>query len=896
MAKSTKNTYKPSSRRSYKRVEKMELGGNVSELGYSERNEYIEENYAPFITDAQMIFSIYGSGLEYDYKADRKEVVNKIINFYNSKADYNEETLEQDTVYKVKDWDLVRREYDPETDEYFDDVELEMISSDNTYNFSYLGLVSLNWRVYYDADFEKYFYVIMPHLGGDIRGNYGNAIILEGNDKDELFYRFYEDFVSGMASIYFKFVDGSEVSFDSEQDSDVFSFRVSEVFEPKGMAKKYVEDFEKFDSWKGDEFLEETIDLYLIRNGQTPKMMSGGMLKDETPSAYIQILGYDEGKWIDLSEFEDGNDVLKYISNWMKQLNKQHGGNREEYAVHDYEGFGKSLYDEYMGVNEFDEIIEAYKEYEDSEFNSEVISAYINEVGKSNDSLIDVIQEMQNNYFGKYDSYSDFARSMISEGVYTPSINDVYMTDTTKRVLAGEETDAKIDNMGFNEMLDKTELAKTNYIEEKESLERQIDEIQENISNLKALRELSNTDDEYERVTELIVSNELQLEDTEKILDDIDSRYEDDVRNEAYNNIYNEIYDQLDNDLSGWLEENEMTDEFEKNSVVSIDYDAIGDEISSDYLVIDNDGELYFFNNYKKGGRIYVTSNKPKHQYYIVESVTKKLVSGYDSKEKANEQRKLLIQEYPSMRFEIFTLGNLEKKTDLDVYSKKDYVELSTLDKIKQVSVDAYRYGEEKVGQANEFLKRHDVKGRFKRGARKVWDKTKQGASWLKRQWREADFGDGKGKAKFFADGGEVFKVGDKVKIQYISDHSEHNDKVGTITHLNEYKYYPNGHKGDFSVIEKKTQGIITYDDGTTEDVSDFYRKGSGLVSPVEKVVFADGGGVESSEVLTMPRPVTTPAPTKTPAPSKPDRNNPYKPKTTPKPKASKYDYIWIVE
>ena len=818
MAKSTKNTYKSSNKRAYKRVEKMELGGNVAELGYSERTQYIEEKYAPFISDAQMIVSIYGSGLEYDYKSDRNEVVNKIIDFYKKNADYTEETLKQDTVYQIKDWDLVRREYDPETDEYYDDVELEMISSDNTYNFTYLGLVDLNWRVYFDAEFDKYFYVIMPHLGGDIRGNYGDAIILEGNDKEELFYRFYKSFISGGASIYMKFVDGSEVSFYSERDSYVFYFRVSDDSELNGMAKKYVADFEKFDSWKGDEFLQETVDIFLMRNSNTPKMMSGGMLNDENPKAYIQILGYNEGKWIDLSEFADGEDVMEYISNWMKQLNKEKGGNREEYAVHDYEGFGKSLYDEYMGKNEFDEIIEAYNEFEDSDFDSEVITAYMNEVGKSKDSLSETLQEMQNNYFGKYDSYSDFARSMIDEGVYIPTINDVYMTETTKRVLAGEEADANIDDLNFSEMLEKTEIAKYNFIEEKESLESQINSLEDDISDLKSLQNITDTEEEYERIYDLIESKQLELEEVQEKLDDIENVFEDEVRNEAYNNIYNDIYDQLDNNLSEWLENNGMDSEFEDNSLLSIDYDYIGDEISSDYLVIDVDGDLYFFRNYAKGGKVFASKIQPKHKYYIVENITKKLVSGYDTNEEAKEQRRLLIKEYPSMRFEIFTVGNLENKTDLDVYSKKDYVELSTLDRIKQVSVDAYRYGKEKVGQADEFLKRNDVKGRIKRGARKVWDKTKQGASWLQTQWREADFGDGTGRAKFFADGGGVSEWKKAVTIKRPTKaEAEKNIKL-----LKEYY----GKSGRNFKVEKRDNGwVVSYE----FNLSDKYADGGGV-------------------------------------------------------------------
>ena len=93
------------------------------------------------------------------------------------------------------------------------------------------------------------------------------------------------------------------------------------------------------------------------------------------------------------------------------------------------------------------------------------------------------------------------------------------------------------------------------------------------------------------------------------------------------------------------------------------------------------------------------------------------------------------------------------------------------------------------------------------------------------------------------ATGGGVgsFKVGDKVKIKYISDYSRHNNEIGTITWLNEYNYYPNK---DYSVVKKKTQAIITYKDGSEEGVSDLYAKGSGVTSSVKKVSYATGGGV----------------------------------------------------
>ena len=79
----------------------------------------------------------------------------------------------------------------------------------------------------------------------------------------------------------------------------------------------------------------------------------------------------------------------------------------------------------------------------------------------------------------------------------------------------------------------------------------------------------------------------------------------------------------------------------------------------------------------------------------------------------------------------------------------------------------------------------------------------------------------------------EKFKVGDKVKIQYINDCNKYNNKIGTITWLHDYNFYP---KGDYSIIEKRTQGKVLYSDGTIISIRDMYRETSGLYSKLEKV------------------------------------------------------------
>ena len=87
----------------------------------------------------------------------------------------------------------------------------------------------------------------------------------------------------------------------------------------------------------------------------------------------------------------------------------------------------------------------------------------------ASESLTEVIEEMENNYFGKYDSYKDFGYEMVEQGVYSPSDSDVYITDTDKRILAGEESDSLVDEMDFEGLLNVAKDTKSDYEDEKEN-------------------------------------------------------------------------------------------------------------------------------------------------------------------------------------------------------------------------------------------------------------------------------------------------------------------------------------------------------------------------------------------------------------------------------------------
>ncbi len=73
------------------------------------------------------------------------------------------------------------------------------------------------------------------------------------------------------------------------------------------------------------------------------------------------------------------------------------------------------------------------------------------------------------------------------------------------------------------------------------------------------------------------------------------------------------------------------------------------------------------------------------------------------------------------------------------------------------------------------------------------------------------------------------FKIGDKVKIPYISDCDKHNGEVGEVTWIHPYKFYPSA---DINNHIWKYQMQITFSDGE-RIMTDPDRRSSGIVSEV---------------------------------------------------------------
>ena len=812
----------------------------VSEMDYSELRDYIKEKYLPNILVAQRTFNFWNTGFSYDF--DDKDAQKEILEYYKGESDYTESELAEKTNYRVNDWEIVRVDTDEETGEEYEE-ELEELSADNTYNGGYLGLVDLNWKAYHDEVYDKYFYIIHPHLGGDIRGNYGEAFILEGDNKDDLFYRFYEGFVSGGLTVFIKMKDAlpvkdknvaSTLVFDSEQDSDVayFNFEEGNSEIKSKIAQDLVDDFNSFKRWEGDEFLEKIVDEY-DRTKKSKKYSGGGYL-DESPKIYVEILGTDTGKWMDLDGMTEGFEVMDAIQEFIDEYNEAKGGNAEEYRIADMEGFGHDyFYNQYMSESDFDQLLNSYSAYEDSDYPAELIFEYASD---NSLDIEDAIRSMEDNYYGAYDEMSDFAYQMVSEGIYIPSGRDVYVTDTDKRLISGEEADAITGDMDNEQIIDESSDGRRTYNSKKQEIESKIEELQDEISSLEDLQSESENDEDYDNIADTITDKESEIEELEEALENLEEEIADDVRQEVYDEIYDRTYDRLENDLEDWLSEYGYEDYTQVNFLV-VDYDSIADDLAGDYMVYEVDGKYYFFMNYKGGGKVKSVGKPKDYDYYIIEKEYKKILSGHNSKKEALAEKSKLKKEHNYLSMDVYPRNVVELDMDIDTTSfnsfakpetfkyggkvklrsglkpsqddelwkssnnLKELISESKKDKLSANETKNLKKHLSRV-RANNYLKHktfnvggmpttdmlppdktpeerkiaHDQ--RLLTTSRSI-DNVKEslgGAkNWIQKQWEEADFGDGKGKAKFFELGGYV--KGDEVLFRY-----DGKTRKGTIT------------------------------------------------------------------------------------------------------------------
>lgn len=128
------------------------------------------------------------------------------------------------------------------------------------------------------------------------------------------------------------------------------------------------------------------------------------------PRIYVaDLAAYNNGKlhgvWIDAALELD--DIQEAVS---KMLKASPEGFAEEYAIHDYEGFGSYRVSEYEGLESVHEVACFIEEHE--ELGAELLAHF--------SSIDEARTAIDENYAGCYESVADFAEELTEDSVQIP--------------------------------------------------------------------------------------------------------------------------------------------------------------------------------------------------------------------------------------------------------------------------------------------------------------------------------------------------------------------------------------------------------------------------------------------------------------------------------------------
>ncbi len=176
-----------------------------------------------------------------------------------------------------------------------------------------------------------------------------------------------------------------------------------------------------------------------------PAYKHGGAVT--SPNIYVVSLSdYNEGKTygkhFNFSDYADGETLQNAIYDFLDEVKDEHGGEkREEYGVHDYEGFPKMYYSESMDQKSFDDVYEFLKLAET--IPADALEGFVDYGHELSDA--------EEAYQGEYKNEEDFTMQLVDDiggpgAVSTPEYY-LYVSDTDRRIIAGEEGDNYVENI-----------------------------------------------------------------------------------------------------------------------------------------------------------------------------------------------------------------------------------------------------------------------------------------------------------------------------------------------------------------------------------------------------------------------------------------------------------------
>lgn len=131
-------------------------------------------------------------------------------------------------------------------------------------------------------------------------------------------------------------------------------------------------------------------------------------------ASYNNGTQFEFGHWIDLSEFNDADELNEYIQNHFEEADEASplDSPREEIMITDYEGFPEAFYSESMN---FDKLFEYFERAESCYYDAEVIEAFADLGNYSIEDIDTFFDALEESYQGEYRSDEDFAEELATE-------------------------------------------------------------------------------------------------------------------------------------------------------------------------------------------------------------------------------------------------------------------------------------------------------------------------------------------------------------------------------------------------------------------------------------------------------------------------------------------------
>ncbi len=168
------------------------------------------------------------------------------------------------------------------------------------------------------------------------------------------------------------------------------------------------------------------------------------------------------GKWFDFSDYSDASELMVAIQEMLDEqtAKDKYGEVHEEWAVHDFEGFPRNFYSEYMGEKDFEKLYQIAEVANDRGLPIDVLMEAVADFGADEDEIERIAEAYYSSVRPSYGGeWRSFAMDMVDEiGIEGINNAEYYFDyDSFGSDARTDYTDEELEEYGYDE-LDDTEL------------------------------------------------------------------------------------------------------------------------------------------------------------------------------------------------------------------------------------------------------------------------------------------------------------------------------------------------------------------------------------------------------------------------------------------------------